>query len=831
MSDFTSFITGGSASSTKPQYSVEDVQNMIYGQESNFGKADTSKPNYAGAIGPGQILPKTWEGLKKQGLIPADYDINNPKQNLEGSKALIADAYKRYEGDADKVLAEYYAGAKAIKDGQIQTDLKDLKNAKAPNVGQYIEQAKSKLEGMGDDFSKFIMGGASLGSDQTTPLQPTSFSQPAKVDLKQAAVNANKTMQPLVEGMASLGDTTIGGILPFAAKQVGYAVGRAVGQSPEQAEASSTKLSSFVDKPFGKAFGVTETAGYKGEASQRLMEFIGENINKGAEWIAQKTGVPVSDVQNMIGTATVALGAKTPNVSKALPELQAQFEKRFPRFEEPVTNASVQAQPTLAGVGAARAELNPYPKLTGEEVARGEVPQLKFDKMAGDVAPNEQAIRAQIITEINQGGRPRTGLITGNENTIRNEYALANSAERTPKGDILKQEIANEQQALPRYAENIVRKTGADQNLLDNESRAYRVRNALDSEEGLYKDIETAKKTIYDDAYKAVGDNPVEASTIEGLLNNKQFQAELKLKKLTDFTGGAKELLDLHKTEGFEGTLPNSIAGLEKLRQSLNASWSPENSYAIRRATRAIDEDIAKAGGAETLVKARALHKAEKDLFGSKGIKDLLTEVDANGIQTGIPNEKLMQKLNIMPNDQWKHIYDTLGKAANGEAIGVAISPEVQQAAKAAQAEMKGAIAREIFEAGGAKAGEWNANSVNKIANARMAKIKHAFSPDEIKEIYTLNYGGYLMPAKSPYEGAGMQAQRVNKLTDKLPFVGRAAGALTGIPGAETAGGFVGGKGSSFFEGRGQRKEAKKLEKELEKNKQLGTKLKDIGKE
>jgi hypothetical protein len=225
------------------------------------------------------------------------------------------------------------------------------------------------------------------------------------------------------------------------------------------------------------------------------------------------------------------------------------------------------------------------------------------------------------------------------------------------------------------------------------------------------------------------------------------------------------------------------------------------------------------------------LHKAEQDLFGSKGIKDLLTEVDANGIQTGIPNEKLIQKLNIMPNDQWKHIYDTLGKAANGEVVGIAISPEVRQAALAAQAEMKGAIAREIFEAGGAKAGEWNANSVNKIANARMAKIKHSFSPDEIKDIYTLNYGGYLMPSKSPYEGAGMQAQRVNKLTDKLPIIGRATGALTGIPGAETAGGYVGGKGSSFFQGRSQRKEAKALETELEKNKKLGTKLKDIGKE
>jgi hypothetical protein len=825
MSDFASFITGGSSPSSKPQYSVEDVQNMIYGQESNFGKADTSKPNYAGAIGPGQILPKTWEGLKKQGLIPADYDINNPKQNLEGSKALIADAYKRHEGDADKVLAEYYAGAKAIKDGQIQTDLKDLKNAKAPNVGQYIEQAKSKLEGMGDDFSKFIMGGASSETNQATTTEPKQDNRTTIAQMGDMSKRLGKEfIKPLSEISAE--DWREKSLLAPAIEYTASSLG-IPGFTDADKKAAQEKL---IKKGKGFVEGVTKLVTEPVNTISDIAKGIYENP---AKFAGETVKGIIYDPEQLVaipGAGKVAEKVSEAG-SKAKSVLSEQLNQAFPKMDQPKTAMPVQVEPTLAGVGAARAELNPYPKLTGEEVARGEVPQLKFDKMAGDVAPNEQAIRAQIISEINQGGRPRTGLITGNENTIRNEYALANSAERTPKGDILKQEIANEQQALPRYAENIVRKTGADQNLLDNESRAYRVRNALDSEEGLYKDIETAKKTIYDDAYKAVGDNPVEASTIEGLLNNKQFQAELKLKKLTDFTGGAKELLDLHKTEGFEGTLPNSIAGLEKLRQSLNASWSPENSYAIRRATKAIDEDIAKAGGAETLVKARALHKAEKDLFGSKGIKDLLTEQDANGVQTGIPNEKLMQKLNIMPNDQWKHIYDTLGKAANGEAIGVAISPEVQQAAKAAQAEMKGALAREIFEAGGAKAGEWNANSVNKIANARMAKIKHSFSPDEIKEIYTLNYGGYLMPAKSPYEGAGMQVQRVNKLTDKLPFVGRAAGALTGIPGAETAGGFVGGKGSSFFEGRGQRKEAKKLEKELEKNKQLGTKLKDIGKE
>ena len=130
---------------TKPQYSVDDVKKMVFGQESNFGKANTSKANYAGAIGPMQITEPTFLGLKKQGLIPANYDINNPEHTKKAGEILIEDAYKRHKGDADKVLAEYYAGPKAIKNDTIDTSLRDLKNPKAPNVGQYIEQAKNKL--------------------------------------------------------------------------------------------------------------------------------------------------------------------------------------------------------------------------------------------------------------------------------------------------------------------------------------------------------------------------------------------------------------------------------------------------------------------------------------------------------------------------------------------------------------------------------------------------------------------------------------------------------------------------------------------------------------
>ena len=117
----------------------------IYDRESRSGKLKTDRPNYAGAIGPMQIMPKTFAGMKKNKLIPKDFDIKNPEHNKQAGKALLAHYYKKYNGDTAKVAAAYYAGEDAInKDGTINTHWRDKKNPKAPTVGEYINQVMAK---------------------------------------------------------------------------------------------------------------------------------------------------------------------------------------------------------------------------------------------------------------------------------------------------------------------------------------------------------------------------------------------------------------------------------------------------------------------------------------------------------------------------------------------------------------------------------------------------------------------------------------------------------------------------------------------------------------
>jgi hypothetical protein len=109
------------------------------------------------------------------------------------------------------------------------------------------------------------------------------------------------SMADLGKGIVSMADVAAGGLTGLVG-QGSYAIQRAMGVPAPEAQKS---VQEFVEKrsdPFGRALGITEDPAYKAEATRRLTSFIGENVGKGANWIAQQTGIPVGDVENMIGS-------------------------------------------------------------------------------------------------------------------------------------------------------------------------------------------------------------------------------------------------------------------------------------------------------------------------------------------------------------------------------------------------------------------------------------------------------------------------------------------------------------------------------------------------
>lgn len=171
---------------------------------------------------------------------------------------------------------------------------------------------------------------------------PKGFTEIAK-----AAQETNKPLADLGKGLASIGDVALGAI-PAVVGGVTYAGARAFQKTPEEAQALAQKVSAPLESPIGKAMGITEDPAYKNEAVRRAMDSIGEYIGESAETISKKTGIPKSDVENMINTLSFATGEAFTATKGARAKLGQQFEKAFPKMEE------VSQAPKMAGVGAAQ---------------------------------------------------------------------------------------------------------------------------------------------------------------------------------------------------------------------------------------------------------------------------------------------------------------------------------------------------------------------------------------------------------------------------------------------------------------------------------------------
>jgi hypothetical protein len=219
-------------------------------------------------------------------------------------------------------------------------------------------------------------------------------------------------MTQLGRSAASLADVTLGGVIPAITQQVAYPLAR-LGRSPEEAQAATQRIVGAVDQPFGKAFGVSETPEYKQEAGRQIMDFIGQNFQKGAKWISERTGIPASDVENMIGTATVAA-----------PKVVAPVAREAVRAGKQVAeNVSLAAKMPFEKQIQARRE-----RMSAEDYARGpqidaiaEAQRLKIALNPADIEPSaiSRAYSAvagprgpEALTQVN---RPRVTEIAKNE--------------------------------------------------------------------------------------------------------------------------------------------------------------------------------------------------------------------------------------------------------------------------------------------------------------------------------------------------------------------------------------------------------------------------------
>ena len=156
----------------------------------------------------------------------------------------------------------------------------------------------------------------------------------------------------LGKSAASLADTglnAVTGALDYGA----YALARAAGRSPEQAQAETTSPKDVI----GSAFGITQDPAYQQEASRRAMGAVGAGIEKYAvKPISSATGLPEQDVANMVNTGMIAAAPAVARGAQATGRAAVGGAQSVGRGAAEVVRA-----PANFGRGFVEGVLNPEP--------------------------------------------------------------------------------------------------------------------------------------------------------------------------------------------------------------------------------------------------------------------------------------------------------------------------------------------------------------------------------------------------------------------------------------------------------------------------------------
>lgn len=244
------------------------------------------------------------------------------------------------------------------------------------------------------------------------PTQAMSLPAGFQIEAEEPAVvkplqrQSPSAITQLGRSAASLADVTVGGVLPAAAQMIGYPLAR-LGRSPEEAQAATQRIVSAVDKPFGKMAGVTETPEYQGEVGRQLLDFIGENFQKGAKFIADKTGLPVADVESYMGTLSVAAPAVARPLARTVQDLAA------PALEKAVIGAKMPFEPMMQ----ARRE-----RMSLEDYARGPQIEAAAEAQRLGIALSPENIQPTLMPRTYSaiaGQRGTDAIANANKNQIR----------------------------------------------------------------------------------------------------------------------------------------------------------------------------------------------------------------------------------------------------------------------------------------------------------------------------------------------------------------------------------------------------------------------------
>jgi len=186
-----------------------------------------------------------------------------------------------------------------------------------------------------DELGQLILGQSTQQKQQPQKIKPSEQESGLVLDTIKNLFEAKRQAPALVAS----GLDVVAGLPSMVAGTVGYGAGRLFGLSPEEATRSSQKVAGQLAEPFGRLTGQAGTKEYQQALPTQIMDYIGRNINEGAESIAKKFGVPVADVQNAINAVMIA----TPMAAKPIARGLAEAKSALPTVRVETVKPSMQS--------------------------------------------------------------------------------------------------------------------------------------------------------------------------------------------------------------------------------------------------------------------------------------------------------------------------------------------------------------------------------------------------------------------------------------------------------------------------------------------------------
>jgi hypothetical protein len=625
---------------------------------------------------------------------------------------------------------------------------------------------------------------------------------------KNTLSNPDYYTNQLPKQAAAVADTaigTVGGLVNF----VGYPIAKLFEDTSSKAKPRSEaakaifgqsvtpkelldKTTQLFDKPIGKAFGITNDPMYNAEPSQRLMNFVSKNIEKGADAISKETGMSKADAEWFINAAAIKAAPVAANVTKKVYQggkqtLQSSFDALKSKKETPINETPAENLKRNFDEIKQREESQrqPYAEGTLTETpttgnaafgsAKPTTPDAPFTeiKYAENGLPlDEQYARAQTLNRVlGSDHTADLAAIEGKGKERATNYATSNTD--TAIGGFLKEKFADEQKRLANYAEQQVKNTGGTLGL--DESTVYKRGNTiLKPLQGLEKHFDDAISNIYKERDNLAKDIPVEAQNIANVLNDESLTlANTETIGLTNIAKARMKQLNMMDKDG--NLLPTDAKTAENFRKFLNENWDRKNANLHRQLKDAVDADVL-----ANIDQSTPFYKEARDLVtlrkntldNPNGISRILDAEGPNKINRKVQIEKIAQNIADMPVDQISHVIETLRN----------VPENLQPQAGAALAEIKAQFANNL-------AAKKTPKQVTDFMKANSEVMNRLFTPEEMNNFRDYHNAVHILATDTGYKGAAVQKINVeqklgSKIKEHLITKGGAVAAETVTGGA-----------------------------------------------